>query len=53
MQCTFNPDSCIAAAFSHALLCASLCCCAGFLFVKGVNGFNEDAERQDKLDGYM
>ncbi|GLC40568.1 hypothetical protein PLESTB_000044000 [Pleodorina starrii] len=26
---------------------------AGFLFVKGVNGFNEDAERQDKLDGYL
>lgn len=26
---------------------------AGFLFVRGVNGFNEDAERQDKLDGYL
>ncbi|EFJ49553.1 hypothetical protein VOLCADRAFT_104324 [Volvox carteri f. nagariensis] len=26
---------------------------AGFLFIKGVNGFNEDAERQDKLDGYL
>ncbi|GFR47882.1 hypothetical protein Agub_g9692, partial [Astrephomene gubernaculifera] len=26
---------------------------AGFLFIKGVNGFNEEAERQDKLDGYL
>ncbi|GLI68004.1 hypothetical protein VaNZ11_012326 [Volvox africanus] len=26
---------------------------AGILFVKGVNGFNEEAERQDKLDGYL
>eukprot|EP00198_Chlamydomonas_reinhardtii_P006538 XP_001695874.1 predicted protein [Chlamydomonas reinhardtii] len=26
---------------------------AGYLFIKGVNGFNEEAERQDKLDGYL
>ncbi|GIL79901.1 hypothetical protein Vretimale_12522 [Volvox reticuliferus] len=26
---------------------------AGILFIKGVNGFNEEAERQDKLDGYL
>lgn len=26
---------------------------AGYLFIKGVQGFNEDAERQDKLDGYL
>lgn len=26
---------------------------AGFLFFKGVQGANEAAERQDKLDGYI
>lgn len=26
---------------------------AGYLFYKGVTGFNEEAERQDRLDGYM
>jgi hypothetical protein len=33
--------------------CAASCCCAAFLFFKGVNGFNEAAERQDKIDGYI
>lgn len=26
---------------------------AGYLFIQGVNGFNAEAERQDKLDGYL
>jgi hypothetical protein len=26
---------------------------AGFLFFKGVSGANADAERQDRLDGYL
>jgi len=26
---------------------------AGLLFKAGVDGFNEDAERQDRLDGYL
>ncbi len=25
---------------------------AGFLFLKGVEGFNEEADRQNKIDGY-
>ena len=25
---------------------------SGFLFYKGVDGFNQDADRQNKLDGY-
>lgn len=25
---------------------------AGFLFFKGIQGFNEDADRQNKIDGY-
>ena len=28
-------------------------CAAGFLFYKGVTGFNEEAKRQDRLDGYV
>lgn len=44
----------VCATLYHARLVPASCtAAAGFLFIKGVNGFNAEAERQDKLDGYM
>lgn len=43
---------CILVAFvlTNRFLCG---CHAGYLFFKGVQGANEEAERQDRLDGYI